>query len=454
MKSFELQPTEENIWETYDKDMLGRNADIFAFILLLDSVDTSFSIALDAQWGDGKTFFVKQTKMVLDAFNDFTESPYSDKRGLIRAVWNKTGTCKLTQQAVSVYYDAWENDNDDDPILSLVYSIMLSINTDYTLKGTPNYLELAKSIIKLVTGKNVDGIVAAFEHNDPLEELRKQKGLKKQIEEFLSSLLPEHGNRLVIFVDELDRCRPLYAVKMLERIKHYFSNEKITFVFSVNMSELQHTIKRCYGESFDACRYLDRFFDYKVPLPPANMAAFYQYIGLEDHTYFDRMCRAVAEKYHLSLRELSKYYRILRTSVYKEIVEKGPACFGEEKERSFCLTCIAPIMVVLMVQNQGRYKNFINGMDRSPIHEIEFPERMCEWLLNSGESFDNDKPADNIQVVKLDDRIDDVYNAVFVASDTERTEGISVGQLWFSKKIRNQLLRLISSLSNSADYTL
>ena len=63
MKSFELQPTEENIWETYDKDMLGRNTDIFSFVLLLDSVDTSFSIALDAQWGDGKTFFVKQTKM-------------------------------------------------------------------------------------------------------------------------------------------------------------------------------------------------------------------------------------------------------------------------------------------------------------------------------------------------------------------------------------------------------
>ena len=78
MKSFELQPTEENIWETYDKDMLGRNADIFSFVLLLDSVDTSFSIALDAQWGDGKTFFVKRTKMVLDAYNDYTESPYGD----------------------------------------------------------------------------------------------------------------------------------------------------------------------------------------------------------------------------------------------------------------------------------------------------------------------------------------------------------------------------------------
>ena len=51
----------------------------------------------------------------------------------------------------------------------------------------------------------MDGIVAAFEHNDPLEELRKQKKLKEQIEEFLSSLLPEHGDRLVIFVDELDR---------------------------------------------------------------------------------------------------------------------------------------------------------------------------------------------------------------------------------------------------------
>lgn len=64
----------------------------------------------------------------------------------------------------------------------------------------------------------------------------------------------------MIFVDELDRCKPSFAVQLLERIKHYFGHEKITFVFSVNVSELQYTIKKFYGADFNGTRYLDNFF--------------------------------------------------------------------------------------------------------------------------------------------------------------------------------------------------
>ena len=84
-------------------------------------------------------------------------------------------------------------------------------------------------------------------------------------------LLPERGNRLVVFVDELDRCKPSYAVQLLERIKHYFSNDKVTVVFSINTKELQHSIRKFYGAEFDANKYLDRFFDYRISLPDADM---------------------------------------------------------------------------------------------------------------------------------------------------------------------------------------
>lgn len=101
--------------------------------------------------------------------------------------------------------------------------------------------------------------------------LQEQKDIHAQIEELLASLLAERGNRLVIFIDELDRCKPTFAIQLLERIKHYFSNDQITFVFSVNTTELQHTIKQYYGTDFNATRYLDRFFDFRIDLPPANM---------------------------------------------------------------------------------------------------------------------------------------------------------------------------------------
>ena len=57
----------------------------------------------------------------------------------------------------------------------------------------------------------------------PLDSLKSKKELREKVNEFFNSLLPEKGNRLIIMVDELDRCKPSYAVKLLERIKHYFT---------------------------------------------------------------------------------------------------------------------------------------------------------------------------------------------------------------------------------------
>ncbi len=85
--------------------------------------------------------------------------------------------------------------------------------------------------------------------------------------EFFTEILCERGNRLVIFIDELDRCKPTYAIKLLEQIKHYMMDDRITFVFSVNLEQLQHTIKCYYGADFDASRYLDRFFDFRIDWP-------------------------------------------------------------------------------------------------------------------------------------------------------------------------------------------
>lgn len=72
MKKAELKPTIDNLILTFEKDSVGRNKDLLYFIGLLDSIDESFSIALDSYWGTGKTFFVKQIKMILECLNENT----------------------------------------------------------------------------------------------------------------------------------------------------------------------------------------------------------------------------------------------------------------------------------------------------------------------------------------------------------------------------------------------
>jgi len=77
---------------------------------------------------------------------------------------------------------------------------------------------------------------------------------------------------LLVMVDELDRCRPSYAVELLEVAKHLFAVRHVVFALAVNRSELEHSVKALYGDEFDAHGYLRRFFDvdFQLPAPDRN----------------------------------------------------------------------------------------------------------------------------------------------------------------------------------------
>ena len=62
-------------------------------------------------------------------------------------------------------------------------------------------------------------------------------------------------------IDELDRCKPTFTVNMLETIKHFYSNKKITVIVSTNNLELSNTIRKFYRNGFDGYGYLDKFYD-------------------------------------------------------------------------------------------------------------------------------------------------------------------------------------------------
>lgn len=295
MKSFELKPTEENLLSTYKNDQIGRNTDIHAFVDILNSLEDSCSIALDGAWGSGKTFFVKQVKMVLESCSPIkSKSEYRDE---IKTVWKNyhSGKEPEFQAQLCVYYDAWENDNDGDPILSLVYSILQQVDEETPFPKDNKIFEKVAALADCITGKSTTAVLESMKSDSALDDLRKSKSIHSTIVEFLDHLLEERADRLVVIIDELDRCKPNYAVQLLEKIKHYFDSERITFVFAVNLQELQHTISNYYGNAFDSCRYLDRFFDLRISLPPANMYRYYQSINFQSDYYtVDVVCKKLS----------------------------------------------------------------------------------------------------------------------------------------------------------------
>ena len=462
MKSFELKPTEENLLSTYKNDQIGRNTDIHAFVDILNSLEDSCSIALDGAWGSGKTFFVKQVKMVLESCSPIkSKSEYRDE---VKTVWKNyhSGKEPEFQAQLCVYYDAWENDNDGDPILSLVYSILQQVDEKTPFPKDNKIFEKVAALADCITGKSTTAVLESMKSDSVLDDLRKSKSVHSTIAEFLDHLLDERANRLIVIIDELDRCKPDYAVRVLEKIKHYFDNERITFVFAVNVQELQHTISSYYGSHFDSCRYLDRFFDLRIALPPANLQRYYQSIDFQSDYYtVDFVCKKIIEKFHFSLREISRFLKAMKIAEY-ELTHSDRFSFSDPEQLTarICEIYLVPLLIALEISDMNAYTQLISGQNPEKMIEL------CEWIdssysghfrdfLTRDEVYDNapENEKKDKKVVTLKEKVTAVYEAIFVKSYTARDDYHGfVGNCEFKAETKTYLLRLVSMLSPFSKY--
>lgn len=455
MKTFELLPTEENLIETLQKDLLKRNKDLVRFYEFLLEQESSCSIAIDGRWGSGKTFFVKQAEMLINAKNPMRDIEEEDRDNIIGSLTFSKEEDLEENYSLAVYYDAWENDNDTDPILSLVYEIVKQIGIKYVFSNDSNLFSLAASILEALTGRNIAGIIENLKSETPLSTIKAERDLKKDIKDFFSEVIVERGNRLVIFIDELDRCKPSYAVRLLERMKHYLCDERITFVFSTNLSELQHTIKRYYGSDFDACRYLDRFFDVRISLPPADKSAFYREMGLESTYILETVCRKVIDTFNLELREIASFYRQVKTAAYEptHASKKWDFSFPDGKARHFLLTYVVPIVVGLKLTNITLYDEFLFGKNSKPFFDIylnsSIGERMVEKSLNRDECL---VAEEGKILVTAEQKLQQLYDAIFAKEYTDMEYHTLIGQYEFTRKSKDFVRRVEGMLSDYADY--
>lgn len=98
--------------------------------------------------------------------------------------------------------------------------------------------------------------------------------LKKQLATSAEYYWKKRRESIVLVIDELDRCRPDYALRFLETIKHVFEVPYVTFVVAANAPELAKAVKGVYGDAFDGQEYVERFFDIWLPLPAGNRRRF------------------------------------------------------------------------------------------------------------------------------------------------------------------------------------
>lgn len=424
---FEILPTEDNLIESYSNNSLDRNKYIEQFYKMLTSNTSNFStISLDGKWGSGKTFFIKHAQLLMSVklyeerkadFKSIFGKYEGDKYSPIRGVISNLDKCEV----FPFYYDAWENDTDPYPVLSILYSLYKSLDIgsleDKSIKENLNSILscLSMSAQFLFGVPDINRVIKQI--NNEFKSSRKKELLlpitdHHSIIELIKQLINDvinksHCKSIVIFVDELDRCNPSYAVRLLEDIKHYFLMDNVTFVFSVNLSELQHMVKSVYGEQFDAFRYLDRFFDIRLNLPVANQELYLkkeisksENLGILDHSIL-----AVSSLFKLELREFYKFSRIVH------LLAETDSKFNIPEAQHFVFYILLPLAIGLKLYDIEKFNNFIEGKDPSPILEILIQpgiQSLIKWIF-----LDNKAILENNNEGNIKELVEEAYQTVF-----------------------------------------
>lgn len=456
MKNYSLQPTDKNVRELLCTDPIGRNSHVFQFVELLNNIDECCTIAINGEWGTGKTFFVRQVKLILDAQNPQSLMD-EDTRDTIKGFL--PDTIVDTGSYATVYYDAWTHDNDDDPILSLVHAAISSGQSDFSEEKQHSMVDSAAALAEVLTGRNVGALLKEAKGKDRLEPLKDADSIRGMVKGFLDALVQEHGNRLVVFVDELDRCKPDYAIRFLERIKHYFSDDRITFVFSVSISQLECTVRNYYGSDFNAARYLDKFFDLRMSLPGVDYDRFiHKRLKFERKTQLDSMCIETVKHFGLSLRETERYVRLIKISA-QSAFSKISTGFSDENALLFSVMYFVPIILGLQMTDMKAYLSFVNGIDSGPLVKILTSPSINLWepfFLNNDEEYNRTTRTIFVrgtkELIPISHRLEEIYMIAFAKTGrVSRWEG-NIGNMCFSEQTLRMIEEIVALLSPFSDY--
>lgn len=263
-----------------EHDQLGRKETGDKLSDLVERIDDPLVIALDGAWGSGKSFFLKcwvgehknhnaQTKTVyFDAFkHDFLDDPLIALTGAIAERFEMTGDedeAPSADRSKKIKKAAWAVGRGALRIGASVATFgateVLSDMGDAVAEAVGNE---AKTLINSTVGEKEatdfwnahDARIAAMEAF--------RIALTELTEPYAEN---EPTRKLVMVVDELDRCRPDYALSLLEIIKHFFNVPGVHFVLGVNLKELQNSVRARYGGNADAGKYLSKLYHVRMPL--------------------------------------------------------------------------------------------------------------------------------------------------------------------------------------------
>ncbi|WP_315077058.1 P-loop NTPase fold protein [Acinetobacter guillouiae] len=274
-----IKERDEIITEPFKGDLWGRKQLSDKLTNFVSNLNCGATIALDAEWGAGKTWFINNwhadltaknfNVISIDAFkHDFIEDPFLIlSMEILNAVdVEKNLADRFKNRLISTYQAILPN------LPMLLYSFaMTAIGAGHVSKS------LAKVVSGVTEGAGDFGGDAGElleeqlrEHlTESVENYNKSKNELGYFRDELSKLVEDLEKPLVFIIDELDRCKPEFSIKLIERVKHFFDIPNIVFVLSTNKTQLEESINSFYGFK-ESNNYLEKFIDLNIKFPNRN----------------------------------------------------------------------------------------------------------------------------------------------------------------------------------------
>lgn len=447
----ELKPTQENIIKAMKDNILGRNRIIRNFIKILYSMPEQNIISINGDWGAGKTFFVKQVIETIKCLSFEEHIIDKEIKNFIDNTEKELNNIELKNQLYPIYFNAWEYDSNEDPLLTLIYSIIeQNPNLSDNAKTNESMKEKIYRIIssfKIGLSFSDNGKSYGLElqcdpkTNKPItKDIISIEELKTTFKELLEDIKVEKANKLVIFIDELDRCNPTFAIKLLERIKHFFDDDRFIFVFSTNLSELQYTVKKFYGEGIDGYSYLDKFFDLQFTLPNIDIENYIdslKVISMSGGHYINMCVKEIVLIYNFSLRKCNRFIKLISLT-YNYI--------RSSTEYGLAKLILFPILLATKIDNINTYNKIISGNGENELKEIILKSKNLIKIFNT--YFRSEKSYDTLTF-----NFSDLYNCIFINKEEKGWEEIKIGELSIEyTQNRKILFEMLSFLNDFVIY--
>jgi hypothetical protein len=348
----------KNIENLLAKDYIRRNTQLSVFIQLINSLEGSHILAVDGEWGSGKTVFVRQLELLCESNEVIKVAPGIEQHDID----------ELRSTYTTIYYNAWENDYCDDALQSILYNLVAKIDKTHggLMENSRKKASSKVDISALVKNLSHDGVVMNGKTDDEklTSGIRAFVDRKDRINKSLRSLIDQSEKRILFIIDELDRCSPAFAVKILETIKHYFEIDGIVFVLAINTEQLAHTVKNFYGNEFDGYGYLNKFFDFPFTLKDPDVEAFTRnYLGKpQTRDIGTKTPLEVVNFLNMKMRQIESYYKSL--DLIKAYTQRQ-GFYDDENIEYIVQFIFVPLALALKIKSGDGYSSFVSGKNSS-----------------------------------------------------------------------------------------